>query len=1058
MNNIAKIRIYTSTPNILNINLNIINCVKMAYTCDYCKRSNIVNLSRHYGYCAVVDRMLDVSSGNLMGVCDSSSHSNQSIGTRPTPLPREKSDVEQSVPTDDLRRKRKINIESVASSRSPSPTLSSNNCILPQNSSCDDFSSNEKNNIISEFPEYSSFSDDNFNSHLNNSSSISSSDLNLNTNTTSSRVYQPSKMYTSNLGINPMVLTNLLSRDIGSDLSSNEDDHSNDSTSNPDTSLLHKMQLHNSTHQHQFNISQQSELKLYQFLQKIKAPLYAYDELMSSLSEISMSGHTFDVNFTSRKCLIEEMKNRYGAHGTLPVMKKISLERGNVIEVVTFDFLEMLRSLLTDPQCMQDENLTFPCNDPLQGPRTNHVRNEIHTGSWYKDAWKRRCTHENDFLLALPIFIDSSNTDVLGKNKIEPVQFTLSMFNRDCRRNFMFWRPLGFINDLTSHKLEEMIVNDSIAVSQKKLDSASNLRDYHRILSAIFESVKIVQEMGGFHFNLYYQNRFHQMVMKPVIGPIIGDNEGQDKLVARFQTFGKCKRLCRYCDISFENSDDPSFPFEYIEQNDIVKLLHIQDEKESTSALKEISYHYVPNNVFHTLDMGGDPRGIHGICPAEVLHTLRLGIFKYAVQCLIQEELYDSKQKLFDSLVKKISISCSHQSDRDVPRTNFQTGISSFTKITGNECSGVVLVVTMCLLCTDGKAIFESSGISIRRREKFIQLFEHLLMFEEWMCKETGFDNQNELSIARDTTFHLLNEIKDTLQRQSGNEMKLLKFHVLRHLIDDIERFGCAQNFNGGPCEENFKPHKHMAQLTQRRQNTFIQQIGHRLAESYCFKRAISEFGNSQYINLQKNTSKDSREIGGSRFIIQKSETDHRYTAKWSSVEKKVEYPQDVLKFVYDHLYHSNNYPQVMCFTEHKRDGVIFHGDCEYRSGHEWYDWVVINWEGHSPTIGKIFCFVDMNTYISKDPVIVNGNEIHQGQVYAAISSLSSSALKNYPGSVLFCQGLMYLNNENDVVYYLVSVDTIVDTAFVVNNVGGPSHEFMVMHPRRNWSSGFFSK
>ena len=45
--------------------------------------------------------------------------------------------------------------------------------------------------------------------------------------------------------------------------------------------------------------------------------------------------------------------------------------------------------------------------------------------------------------------------------------------------------------------------------------------------------------------------------------------------------------------------------------------------------------------------------------------------------------------------------------------------------------------------------------------------------------------------------------------------MKLLKFHVLRHLIDDIERFGCPQNYNGGPCEANFKPQKHMAKLTQ---------------------------------------------------------------------------------------------------------------------------------------------------------------------------------------------------------------------------------------------------
>ena len=110
----------------------------------------------------------------------------------------------------------------------------------------------------------------------------------------------------------------------------------------------------------------------------------------------------------------------------------------------------MLWSLLTDPQCMKDDNLTFPGNDPLQGPKTGHVRNELHTGSWYKDACKRRCTHENDFLLVLLIFIDSSNTDALSKLKIEPVQFTLSIFNRDCRRNFMFWCPLGFINDLSS--------------------------------------------------------------------------------------------------------------------------------------------------------------------------------------------------------------------------------------------------------------------------------------------------------------------------------------------------------------------------------------------------------------------------------------------------------------------------------------------------------------------------------------------------------------------------------------------------------------------------------
>ena len=724
-----------------------------------------------------------------------------------------------------------------------------------------------------------------------------------------------------------------------------------------------------------------------------------------------------------------------------------------------FDFLEMLRSLLTDPQCMMEENLTFPGNDPLQGPRTDHVRNEIHTGLWYKDAWERRCTDEKEVLLAIPIFIDSSNTDVLGKNKIEPVQFTLSIFKSECRRNFMFWRPLGFINDLSPHKLDQIVDSDGEPVNHPKQKSASNLRDYHRILSVIFRSVKKVQSMDGFHYNLFYQNRDHEMVMKPVIGPIIGDNEGQDKLVARYQTYGKCNRLCRYCNISFEKSDDISHPYEYIKQNDIVQLLQIPDMKVATSALNEISYHYVPNNAFHTLDMGGDPRGIHGICPAEVLHTLRLGIFKYAVTCLTEEELLPQAQFKFDKLVKKISTACSHQSDRDVPRTNFQSGVSSFSKITGNECSGVVLIVTMCMLCTDGQKILESCYVSISRQKQYVQLFEHLLMFEQWMCKETGFGNQDELMTSRSRIYHLLKQMKNTLQRQSGNEMKLLKYHVLRHLVDDIDRFGSPQNYNGGPCEANFKPQKQMAKLTQRHQNTFIEQMGHRLSESFCLNRAMNEFiHSSQYINTSNTTSSFNREVGGSRFIIEKCDgEDSRYIAKWSGVGKKDHYPPNLLEFIYEQRFHATEYPLVRCFTEHKREGLIFHGDCEFRSNHEWYDWVVINWEGHKPTIGKIYCFVDMTACTYSHPVIVNGNEIQPGQLYAVISSLSSGSLNNYPGSVLFCQGMMCVDKCNNGVFYLVTVDSIAGTEFVIQNFGSYCHEFMVMQPRQTWSSGFFS-
>ena len=312
----------------------------------------------------------------------------------------------------------------------------------------------------------------------------------------------------------------------------------------------------------------------------------------------------------------------------------------------------------------------------------------------------------------------------------------------------------------------------------------------------------------------------------------------------------------------------------------------------------------------------------------------------------------------------------------------------------------------------------------------------------------------NELKKAKITTLKLLDDIKTTLRRSTGNEMKLLKFHVLRHLIDDIDRFGCPQNFDGGPCEANFKPQKHMAQLTQRRHHTFKYQMGNRLSEHYCFTRAINETG-CQYMNMTVNSSTQSgRKIGGSKFTIQKSVTDIiMYSVHWLSVKMENHYPQHVLKYIYEKLYDEVYYPHVTCFTEHKRQDFIFHGVCQYRSDHEWYDWAVINWEGGKLYLGKIYCFVDMTESKYVKSVIVNGNEICQGQVYAVISSLSEKQLRNYKHSKLFSRGIIKHDDEQNEVIYLVSVDAIANTAFVIPNIGSTENEVLVMLPRKCWSS-----
>ena len=35
----------------------------------------------------------------------------------------------------------------------------------------------------------------------------------------------------------------------------------------------------------------------------------------------------------------------------------------------------------------------------------------------------------------------------------------------------------------------------------------------------------------------------------------------------------------------------------------------------------------------------------------------------------------------------------------------------------------------------------------------------------------------------------------------------------------------------------------------------------------------------------------------------------------------------------------------VQCFTEHRVNSVIFHGDYSYREEMEWYNWVYVLWD-----------------------------------------------------------------------------------------------------------------
>lgn len=53
---------------------------------------------------------------------------------------------------------------------------------------------------------------------------------------------------------------------------------------------------------------------------------------------------------------------------------------------------------------------------------------------------------------------------------------------------------------------------------------------------------------------------------------------------------------------------------------------------------------------------------------------------------------------------------------------------------------------------------------------------------------------------------------------------------------------------------------------------------------------------------------------------------------------------------------------KISCFTEHKRDGTIYHGHPNFRGMGEWHDYAYFEWDGITEgLIGRIYFFVDLN-------------------------------------------------------------------------------------------------
>ena len=345
--------------------------------------------------------------------------------------------------------------------------------------------------------------------------------------------------------------------------------------------------------------------------------------------------------------------------------------------------------------------------------------------------------------------------------------------------------------------------------------------------------------------------------MKIPVLYIIGDTEGLDKICGRYTSRNNIQRSCRCCDCPFDETDNPKYKYKYNNHKKMMKQIQI-GTKES---LRELSQHKL-SNAWENVQFCDNQRGLYGAVCGDIMHCLQHGLFMYLITMLFDQkkikEIIDNSDSnelnyvlssksafsekyctRFDGICRTYGKMMMHQSDRSLQRTHFYSSYTSVTRKNASEMSGILLVYLMVFNSNEGDGNIDEQ-LGTGRTKNFIHLFELMLMFE-------NFCTQDELSMTMVRTLnqcmpYILDTYKDTLDRQVGCQMKIIKFHLPTHFANDILRFGSMKNFDTGIGESHHKTEaKHPAKNTQRRKSNFEYQTAKRQVENLAINIAYED-------------------------------------------------------------------------------------------------------------------------------------------------------------------------------------------------------------------------
>ena len=146
------------------------------------------------------------------------------------------------------------------------------------------------------------------------------------------------------------------------------------------------------------------------------------------------------------------------------------------MDVICFDFVAQLLSLLQNSSITRAENLAIDINDPLEPYfelKGSNVLGEAISGSVYRKAYNRLIT-DPDKQLFVPIIQSIDRTSVTGNDRssMKPYMFTPAIFFEKFRRSIKAWWYHGFLPKMKSSSAQKqtLCMGNAIQKDHKELD------------------------------------------------------------------------------------------------------------------------------------------------------------------------------------------------------------------------------------------------------------------------------------------------------------------------------------------------------------------------------------------------------------------------------------------------------------------------------------------------------------------------------------------------------------------------------------------------------------